>query len=154
PDAIKQAAEAIATFQKEARDTWKVPANRIHVVGSSGLPVAKNRDVFVKAVKDATGISMAFLDGDNEVSLSNAGIVPKAQRDNSILLDIGSGNTKGGYKPAGKRLASAAVPFGTVTYTNRVKKEAAERKVSFAEAAESLRDELLTRPLKVGAEKM
>jgi hypothetical protein len=36
-----------------------------------------------------------------EAKLSHLGIVPEARRYNTFLIDIGSGNTKGGYFPNG-----------------------------------------------------
>src|SRR4051794_7979492 len=79
--AIDDAARAIAGFYKTFRDTYKLPPERIHIVGSSGMPQATNRAAFVKAVKKATGKDMRFIDDKMEVALTIAGVVPKSERD-------------------------------------------------------------------------
>jgi hypothetical protein len=148
---IEAAAGAIARFYKTAREKYKVPADHVHLVGSSGLPKASNWDDFVAAVKKATGKQIHFIDDKTEVALSIAGIVPKTYRDLALLLDIGGGNTKGGFLAEGGALAYFSVPFGAVTYAARVRREADADKAPFAATADRLRDELLVKPLKAGA---
>ena len=63
-------------------------------------------------------------------------------------MDVGSGNTKGGYlekASAGMALQAVtfSVPLGTVTFTSRVKKEGGK----FVEAAARLREPALAKPL-------
>jgi hypothetical protein len=86
--------------------------------------------------------------------LTIAGVVPRGDRAKSWSLDIGSGNTKGGYKPEGKPLVYASVPLGVVTFTQKVRQEAKARGISFAEAAARLRDSALVAPLKAGTKGM
>src|SRR5438309_651713 len=50
-DAIDDAVKGIAGFHRVFRETYKLPPGRIHVVGSSGVPMATNRADFVAAVK-------------------------------------------------------------------------------------------------------
>ena len=42
-EAIDEAVKGIADFQKTCRETYKLPDARIHIVGSSGVPRARNR---------------------------------------------------------------------------------------------------------------
>src|SRR5215208_6726661 len=70
-----------------------------------------------------------------EVQLSIAGTIPQQREDDkpgnerhaAMLIDIGSGNTKGGYQQAISTPATGipvdefvtmGIPFGTVTFTN------------------------------------
>jgi hypothetical protein len=153
-DAMDDAVAAIKGFIKTITTQFKAPEAKIIVMGSSGLPKASNRDDFVAAVKKATGKEMRFIDDRTEVELTIAGVVPKEDRAKSISLDIGSGNTKGGYKPAGSPLVYVAVPLGTETFTQRVKKEAADKGIPFAEAAAKLSPIDLVAPLSKGAKLM
>jgi exopolyphosphatase/pppGpp-phosphohydrolase len=153
-NAIDDTVNAIVSLTKAISEKYKVPAERIVVVGSSGVPKASNRDAFVAAVKKATGKELRFIDDRTEVELTIAGIVPREQRDQTIALDIGGGNTKGGYKPAGAPLVYVAVPLGTVTFTQRASKEAKDQKLSFAEAVARLRERELVAPLRKGAKAM
>ena len=51
-DAIDETAEEVGKFFKQMETDFKVPAENIYVVGSSGLPNPPNRDALVKAVKE------------------------------------------------------------------------------------------------------
>lgn len=74
-----------------------VPADRINIIGSSGLR-AENPQDLVGAMKEKTGKEMRFLDVESEVQLSIVGTIPQRvrlkkrwieNRDISVLLDIG-----------------------------------------------------------------
>ena len=45
--------------------------------------------------------TVAVIDVKQEALLSHLGIVPESRRYSTFLIDIGSGNTKGGYFPNG-----------------------------------------------------
>jgi exopolyphosphatase/pppGpp-phosphohydrolase len=151
--AIDQTAEAMSKYAKEIREMWKVPDERIHAVGSSGVPAASNVDDLKKAVKKATGKALVFINDRTEVELGIEGIIPKADRPKSISLDIGGGNTKGGYHTDGGKLAYVAVPYGSVSFADRIAAEV-KKGTDPAEAAAKLREMELVAPLKKGAAAM
>jgi exopolyphosphatase/pppGpp-phosphohydrolase len=153
-EAIAETAKLIGEFRDQIRKDYKLPDERIVVVGSSGVPKASNRDGLVKAVKKATGKELRFIDDRTEVELTIAGVIPRGDRAQSWSLDIGSGNTKGGYKPEGKPLAYASVPLGVKTFTQKVQQEAKKKDISFAEAAAGLRKSALVDPLRAGTKAM
>ncbi|TMI63599.1 MAG: hypothetical protein E6H07_12540 [Bacteroidetes bacterium] len=61
----------------------------------------------------------------DEARLSHLGIVPDSRRYNTFLIDIGSGNTKGGYFPNGntKDFKLFQVPWGTKSTANAAEKK-------------------------------
>ena len=65
-----------------------------------------------------------------EARLSHLGIVPEARRYNTFLIDIGSGNTKGGYFPSGntKDFKLFNVNWGTKSVANVTDKRCGEDK--------------------------
>jgi hypothetical protein len=65
---------------------------------------------------------MTFITPDDEVKYTIQGLVPPAKRGDALLVDVGSGNTKGGFLK-GDKTVSFAVPFGSVTFENRVTKD-------------------------------
>jgi hypothetical protein len=97
-----------------------------YVVGSSGVAKGANTPDLANAVKAATavkavgakpaqqGIDMAFVDARQEAQYGLISAVSKARRADSILVDIGSGNTKLGCM-AGDSFKSTEIPFGSVT---------------------------------------
>src|SRR5207237_384518 len=80
---------------------------RLYVVGSSGLfsaiegkkdAVKANQDALAEAIREACGLKMTFIDVTREAELSIDGVIPAKHAAVSMLLDIGSGNTKGGFR--------------------------------------------------------
>jgi exopolyphosphatase/pppGpp-phosphohydrolase len=157
--ALKDTAAAVAKFAEQMRKDHKVPAEHLHVVGSSGLfsalgdnkdAVKENRDALAAAVRDAAGLTMSFIDVEREVELSITGIVPAKYAAAALLLDVGGGNTKGGYRDGDQKPVSVSVPYGSVTFTDLVKKR--DDKKPFADNAAALREEVLVPALRKSAE--
>ncbi len=154
-DALKDTAGAVAGFAARMRKEQHVPPERLYVVGSSGLfsalagkadAIVANQEALAAAVRDACGLQIQFIDVRREVELSVEGTIPARDADTAVLFDVGSGNTKGGYRDRDRGYVSAGIPFGTVTYADYVKKHAAGGR--FVEAAESLRGEVLVPALR------
>jgi hypothetical protein len=156
PEIVQDTALAVQKLLTRMRQEHKVPLERIAVIGSSGLRAGNPEDL-IKAVKEKTGVTMSFLDVETEVQLSIAGAIPQRYRvksgraDNrsqSVLLDIGSDNTKGGYQVIRQMPASApgydyvtvGVPKGTVTFTNEINQAIGESSdlATFAQRANTL----------------
>lgn len=141
-EAIKDTGVVVQRFYQRIRNEYKVPSEQIFIVGSSGL-IGDNPQDIVDEVKRLTGQAMTFLDLDTEVQLSISGTIPRRYRSGgiwyenrniSVLVDIGSGNTKGGYQQL-RQVAIGrpdydyvtwGIPKGTVTFSNDVNKVAGE----------------------------
>jgi exopolyphosphatase/pppGpp-phosphohydrolase len=154
-EALKETAAAVAKFAGQMQKDHKVPPERIYVVGSSGLfsalagkkdDIKTNQEALASAVRDACGLKMTFISVEREVELSIVGAVPPKYLGSALLLDVGSGNTKGGYRDGDKGYVTASIPYGSVTFTDAIKKRA--EKEGFAETAAALRGELLAPALK------
>ena len=156
PEVIRDTVLAVNKLMLRMRDELKVPQERIAIVGSSGLRADNPQDL-VKAVRDRTGKTMSFLDVETEVQLSVVGTIPQrfktknGWRDNrgiSVLMDIGSGNTKGGYQtirqmPTGTPdydYVTVGIPKGTVSFTNEINQAVGEAgdQSDFAKKAKQL----------------
>ena len=134
PEGLKEAADAVKTMFNKLQQEHQVPVEQIYIVGSSGLR-ADNKPELVSIIQQATGKTLPFLSVELEVQLSIAGTIPRKrddetrpinEREASMLLDIGSGNTKGGYQlpssgPADE-FVTMGIPFGTVSFTNETNK--------------------------------
>jgi hypothetical protein len=153
PKAVEETAAAVGRYFNKMKADFQVSPERIYIVGSSGLfsplqdkpdQVKANRQVLSEAIRKATGATMTFIDAKREAELSMIGIVPRKYRDQAVLLDVGSGNTKGGYFGARNQITSISIPYGTVSFSELVKKAGG----SFAESASSLRDEKLAPALR------
>lgn len=90
---------------------FRIEPARIYTVISSGVKVQaeKNQKMdWLKNLADSfrsninePGRRIEIVDVLQEARLSHLGIVPESKRFNTFLIDIGSGNTKGGYFPNG-----------------------------------------------------
>lgn len=148
PQALEETVRAVSQFFTQIRDEHKVPPERIYLVASSGLfaPLKDKPDLLQanhqrlsEAIKKATGKSLDFLDSTREAELTIAGVLPKSANDTGLVIDIGSGNTKGGYRqPKTGKFATLAIPYGTVTLTDTIRKKAEETKASFSKQASDL----------------
>ncbi len=130
--AIDQTADVVAKYAARFRTEFQVPEANLYVVGSSGLfspietqteLVAANKKRLADAVNKASRLTMNFITATQEAELSVEGIVPFGQRDNAVLIDIGGGNTKGGFAGAKQAPKLFAIPFGTISFTEFVKKK-------------------------------
>jgi hypothetical protein len=171
PGPIKETASAVDDFCKQMLEKG-VPFDQIYIVGSSGLRADNLIDLSNK-VKEVTGRNMTFLEVSSEVIYTISGVVPKytkvytgkgkyrkvrrvENRGRSILIDIGSGNTKGGYQerisPTDSneyRITTFGIPFGTKTLAEKTSKSlpADADHATFAAKARELSRELIHQPL-------
>jgi hypothetical protein len=134
PEAITETAEAVRKIFTRLQQEHQISPEHIYIVGSSGLR-SDNKQDLVSEVKKATGKAMSFLTVEMEVQLSIAGTIPQQREDDkpgnerhaAMLIDIGSGNTKGGYQQMVSapvtgvpldEFVTMGIPYGTVTFTN------------------------------------
>ncbi len=116
---------SLTSFYNLANTDYKVPAKRIFTVISSGVKMQAEKDgkqewianlisSFQTNIKDP-GRKVEVVDVLQEARLSHLGIVPNARRYNTFIIDIGSGNAKGGYFPHGNttEFKLFQVNFGT-----------------------------------------
>jgi exopolyphosphatase/pppGpp-phosphohydrolase len=160
PKALEATAAAVARFAATMQKEHKVPVDRLYVVGSSGLfsalegkkeAIGANRDALAAAVREACGLKMSFLDVKREAELSFIGVVPSRYTGVAVLMDIGGGNTKGGYRDGDKEIATFGVPYGSVTFTDAARQWPGGG--GYAEKADALRQEVLAPALrKIAAE--
>lgn len=165
-EAIRDTANAVQRFRQRMQQDYKVPAESIHIVVSSGL-IGDNPQDLSAEISKRIGQAPEFLDVDTEVQLTIAGAIPKRYKsgqnwfDNrgiSVLIDIGSGNTKGGYQQlrqiavgsAGYDYVTWGLPKGTVTFTNEINKAAGETAdyANFTRRAQTLSNDSLRAPLR------
>lgn len=100
---------ALTGLYQQALTKYKIPAANIFTVMSSGVKVLSEKDnnkVWVEKLTDSfrnrieePQRSFKLVGVQDEARLSHLGIVPEAKRFSTFLIDIGSGNTKGGYFP-------------------------------------------------------
>lgn len=159
PETIDETAKAVKKLYSQMQDQFKVAPERIHIIGSSGLQksdrhAVDNKDELARKIESVTGSKMSFLEFEQEVRDSITGTVPTEYLNTAILVDIGSGNTKGGYQAGNVAddFVTMSIPYGTVSFTDEIKKQGGTDD-NFAQQAERLRGEILVPALRQEVEK-
>jgi hypothetical protein len=131
---------AVKGMYNTAIADYAIPSGRIYTVFSSGVKIQAGKD---KKEEEIKRLSLAFkaavnepdrhfaaIDATEEAKLSHIGIVPESRRFNTFLIDIGSGNTKGGYFKNGNLndLKYFNLSWGTKTINNATEKRTEEDK--------------------------
>lgn len=103
--------EGLTSLYNVALTKYNIPSKRVFTVISSGVKQQAEKEKktesiskFISAFQtkiNEPGRLVEVVDVMQEAKLSHVGIVPLARRYNTFLIDIGSGNTKGGFFPYG-----------------------------------------------------
>jgi hypothetical protein len=113
---------------------YQIPSDRIFTVVSSGVKGQAEKDnktAWIQKLVDSFRIrikeperKVEVVDIKEEARLSHLGIVPEEKRFTTFLVDIGSGNTKGGYFPTDNtnEIRLFQVNWGTKSINNATEK--------------------------------
>jgi hypothetical protein len=129
-DATLAALTGLYTY---ARQQWGIPSADIATVISSGVKaqadkLGKNNHLvtFIEAFRikiNEESRNVEVVSVQKESMLSHYGIIADAERFSTFLIDIGSGNTKGGYfNSTTKDFVMFQLPSGTKSTTNATEK--------------------------------
>lgn len=131
---------SLYNFYNIAISKYNIAPSKIYTVVSSGVKVqaekSNNMAMVLKLANDfKTKIKdpareVAVIDVTDEARLSHLGIVPEERRYSTFLIDIGSGNTKGGFFPNGdtKTLRLFELSWGTKSVANATEKRSGDDK--------------------------
>jgi hypothetical protein len=126
--------QALQNLYEKATGDYKILPANIYTVISSGVVVQAEKEKktpMVQALADSFKIRIGepqrlvtLVDVTEEARLSHLGIVPEAKRYSTFLIDIGSGNTKGGYFPNAdtKDIKLFQLSWGTKSVANNTEK--------------------------------
>jgi len=100
---------------------WLIDDSDIHVIATSALRVARNRDIFLDRVKQETGLTLTIVDGTEENRLMYLAVRfalkndwPLFWRANSMILEIGGGSTEIMLLRRGQMVAAHSLKLGTI----------------------------------------
>lgn len=140
PASFSATLRAITGLYHVANAQYKIAPENIYTVLSSGVKVQAEKEhkmAMVKSLSDSFRMminepqrKVDLVDVVDEARLSHLGIVPEAKRYSTFLIDIGSGNTKGGYFPNGntQELKLFQLTWGTKSIANGTEKRLDEDK--------------------------
>jgi len=132
--------DALYGLYSTAQKDYNIPSKRIFTAVSSGVKMQAEKDQktewinkliasFKEKINDQSK-EVTVIDVRQEAFLSHLGIVPESRRYSTFLIDIGSGNTKGGYFPNGntKDFYLFQLNWGTKSTSNAAEKRLEEDK--------------------------
>jgi len=114
---------------------YRIPTSNIFTAISSGVNIQAEKenklnwvDQLINAFRfnfNEPERKVTVIDVREEARLSHLGIVPDSRRYNTFLIDIGSGNTKGGYFPGGNTndFKLFQLSWGTKSVANAAEKK-------------------------------
>ncbi len=124
----------MSTLYSTALNNYHIPTERIFTVVSSGVKVQaekEDKSKWIDNLVDSVRIKIndphrkiEVVDVIQEARLSHLGIVPESKRFTTFLIDIGSGNTKGGYfaGTTTKDIKLFQISWGTKSTANTTEK--------------------------------
>ena len=100
---------------------WGIEKSDVHVIATSALREARNRDVFVDRVRLETGFVLTIVEGIEENRLMYMAVrfalkndLPLFWRANSMILEMGGGSTEIMLLRRGKMVAAHSLKLGTI----------------------------------------
>ncbi len=123
-DDIETACNIILEDYNKLLNTYNVEDVNIFIVASSGIAMAKNTNELADKIRELTKKELDVISSKLEAKLMFRGSIAKKFYLNSLLLDIGGGNTKGGYVEVKNEDNNVFFPFnldyGTITLTEKI----------------------------------
>ncbi|MCL2809473.1 MAG: HD domain-containing protein [Treponema sp.] len=106
---------------RELLSGWSIEDKNIHLIATSALRAARNRDVFIDRVKQETGFSLIIIEGIEENRLMYLAVrfalkqdLPLFWRANSMIIEIGGGSTEIMLLRRGQMVAAHSLKMGTI----------------------------------------
>jgi exopolyphosphatase/pppGpp-phosphohydrolase len=134
PASFQATVDALTSLYTAATKEYFISPESIFTVVSSGVKIMadkENKDAWINKLVDSfkakvhdPNREVPVIDIVEEAKLSHLGIVPESRRYSTFLIDIGSGNTKGGFFPNGdtKTLKLFQLTWGTKSVANATEK--------------------------------
>lgn len=141
----KESRDAIATLMEIVENRFNVLPKRTFVVISSGLKQELDKyekvDYFTQIIRPKnlhTDIHIDYITPEQESELSFLGIVPTKNKYINNQLDVGSGNTKGGYFNRERKFVPVNFSLGTKSFQRLIEGKTTGSIDAFAKTAEQL----------------
>jgi hypothetical protein len=139
---------AVAQLHKEIQEQFQLPANHFFIVGSSGIP-ADVRQILSDKILEEVEEKIEYATPEKESDLLFRGIVPFHRLTQVVVLDIGSGDSRGAYVDKLRpdlSFTNFEIPWGTKTCAGEINK--LRRDGDFRVAADAFRLDILVPAVK------
>jgi len=111
---------------RELLTGWGIANENIHVIATSALRAARNRDVFIDRIQLETGFTVRIVEGIEENRLMYLAVrfalkhdFPLFWRANSMIMEVGGGSTEIMLLRRGQMVAAHSLRLGTIIIDQR-----------------------------------
>jgi len=136
---------------KELLQSWDIAVQDVHVIATSALRVAHNRDILMDRIRQETGFNLSLVDGVEENRLLYLAVRFALKQDlalfwraNSMILDIGGGSTEVMLLRRGQMVAAHSIKLGTIIIDERIRHRSGPGLFHENHLEESIRDTINT----------
>lgn len=123
---INNAGSVVFENLSKIKSKYNVVDENIYIVASSGVALANNTQALADKIMTLTNKELDFISAESEGKMLLKGVIPPTDYQDAIVLDIGGGNTKGGYLDALNNNKFEFFPlkldYGTITLTEAINK--------------------------------
>ena len=122
--------ECLSVLQgfEEQLEAWGIQKEDVHIIATSAVRAARNRDIFTDRLKRESGLDIAIIEGIEETRLMYLAVryalkndFPKFWRFNSMILDVGGGSTEIMLLRRGKMVSARSLRLGTILIDQKVR---------------------------------
>ncbi len=103
---------AVAALSRYREVTSAVGVSRIEAVATAAVRDARNGNEFVARARDALGVSVRILTGEDEARLAGEGVLAAIPEADGIVGDLGGGSLELVAVSGGKQSVGHTLPFG------------------------------------------
>ena len=113
---------------REQLQAWGIQKEDVHIIATSAVRAARNRDIFTDRLRRETGLEIAIIEGIEENRLMYLAVrhalkndFPKFWRFSSMILDVGGGSTEIMLLRRGKMVSARSLRLGTILIDQKVR---------------------------------
>lgn len=136
----------VAGFLRTYKETCdKFFVEKICAVGTSAVRDAKNREQFITAMEEQSGIRIEILSGDDEAQWTYRGGISDffGTAERYSVVDIGGGSTEIIVGDAKNIISKVSIDIGSVRLTERILKDSPPETAALIEAHEFIASQIL-----------
>jgi hypothetical protein len=123
---VEATSDVVTRFLNQLVNEKHIARDRIFIFGSSAIATQSHADYLAKVINEKTGHTIEYVDVAKESELGFKWVVLGHRRREVVFIDIGSGNSKGGYLERvgapGQNFQYFSLPFGTKSLADEAKK--------------------------------
>jgi hypothetical protein len=111
---------------------YKIERKNFYIIADSGIGGATNSDLLAQKVKQLTNTNLTFISDTQEAKLLLKGCIPQKKFSSSMILDIGSANTIGGYMGLHKGddvFHPLTLDLGSITLTEIINQKSSDKTI-------------------------